>query len=98
MASISRCQERKRVYCPHCKDYVSRSLFYGHKQLYYDENLHKWDAVTSTSAVHQPEVTFEFTPGSFAGEDQLPDFGCKRAISYVAVHSCISASMTLVST
>lgn len=31
-----------RHFCPHCEETVSLSTFHRHKQLYYDENHHKW--------------------------------------------------------
>lgn len=42
MATSSGSNSRKRLFCGHCKEYVSKSLFYKHKQLYYDEKEKKW--------------------------------------------------------
>lgn len=66
MASRS---QRKRVYCPHCDEYVSRSLFYQHKQLYFDELQQEWMGITDTAASSlPPEVVFEFTPETLREE------------------------------
>ena len=58
--------QRKRVRCPHCDEYISRSLFYQHKQLFFDEDLQKWNQASdlniNTSEDIQP-ISFEFNPG-----------------------------------
>ena len=51
---------RKRVYCPHCKDYVSKSHFYQHKHLYYDEIQKAW---LQSEQAEQEVISFEFSPG-----------------------------------
>ena len=54
---------RKRVHCPHCDDYISKSLFYQHKHLYYDENKQEWrsndDSIVAPASTF---VSFEFSP------------------------------------
>ena len=40
--SSSSHRRRKRYYCGHCKDYVSKTLFYQHKRLYFDRKAKKW--------------------------------------------------------
>ena len=32
----------KRVYCGHCSDHVSKTLFYKHKRDYYNTSLGRW--------------------------------------------------------
>lgn len=51
--------QRKRVYCPHCEEYVSRSLFYEHKNLHYDESGQKW---RSNRTNQDLQVSYEFSP------------------------------------
>ena len=33
---------KKRGYCEHCGDYVSKTLYYQHRWSYYNENLRVW--------------------------------------------------------
>jgi hypothetical protein len=40
--ATSTVKERKRLYCGHCEDYVSKTLYYKHKQIYYDDRSKKW--------------------------------------------------------
>ena len=62
-SSASNAQYRKRLYCPHCDEHVSRSLYYQHKQLYFDSTQHQWKRYrTSTSTCTPSDVNFEFSP------------------------------------
>ncbi len=45
---------RKRVFCPHCKEFVSRTTYYAHRQLYYDNKHWKNQG--------EFDVHFEFNP------------------------------------
>lgn len=56
---------RKRIHCPHCDEYISKSLFYQHKHLYFDETVQQWKKSRhlGDSGYFNPELaTFEFTP------------------------------------
>lgn len=59
-------QSRKRVYCPHCDDYIARSLYYQHKHLYYDEIRRSWLPNVRESAeqlqLDEDIVSYEFSP------------------------------------
>lgn len=44
MASIVNRQGRKRLFCGHCNEYLSKTHFYAHKRLYYDSILRKWSS------------------------------------------------------
>ena len=52
---------RKRLYCPHCDEQLSRSLYYQHKQLYYDSTQHEWKKYRPTTPTVS-DVNFEFSP------------------------------------
>ena len=32
----------ERYYCGHCKERVSKTLYFNHKRLYYDPSLQQW--------------------------------------------------------
>ncbi len=61
VGSASNAQCRKRLYCPHCDEYVSRSLYYQHRQLYFDSTQHHWER-PSSSTYTPSDVNFEFSP------------------------------------
>lgn len=68
MAS-SASRPRKRVYCPHCCEYISRSLFYQHRQLYFDQSKNHWkrsENLRPNSEIRHyhdySDVCFEFSP------------------------------------
>lgn len=52
---------KKRVFCPHCEDYIARSAYYEHKHLYYDDIQNIW---LPESKEQLQDVSFEFSPGS----------------------------------
>ena len=54
-------QSRKRVFCPHCEDYIARSSYYQHKHLYYDDIQNIW-LPQSGSTEQLQDVSFEFSP------------------------------------
>ena len=72
MSSNSSSSRNKRVRCPHCDEFLSRSSYYQHKQLYFDETLQKWkdnrhdDAIPESKRLRGPAlsslVSFEFSP------------------------------------
>lgn len=71
-------EQRKRVHCPHCNEYVSRSIFYQHKQLYFDDFRQRY---TDHDYPHQiTPIAFEFAPDG--GYDCLSDTGTIPAILY----------------
>ena len=37
-------QERNRHFCAHCNRYLSKTLFFRHKQLYYDTTARTWSS------------------------------------------------------
>lgn len=61
-------RQGKRVYCPHCDDYICKSMFYEHKHLHYDEEKQEW---RSWSNEHSLSVSFEFSPAV----ESLPERG-----------------------
>ena len=62
-SSASNAQCRKRLYCPHCDEHVSRSLYYQHKQLYFDSTQHQWKRCKPSASTCTPsDVNFEFSP------------------------------------
>lgn len=63
MAERRNTSSRKRVYCPHCEEHISRSHFYQHKHLYYDENLQDWRCDRSVQHTEQ-DVFYEFSPSN----------------------------------
>ena len=54
-------KERKRLYCGHCEDYVSKTLYYKHKQIYYDDGNKKW---SKERVLDNASSTFVFSTGS----------------------------------
>ena len=34
--------ERKRYFCGHCDDYVSKTIFYQHRRVYFEKKCKKW--------------------------------------------------------
>ena len=64
----------KRVLCPQCEDFVARSLYYQHKQLYYDSSNEKWKEMKSTDKTTFT-VNFEFSPPQAQeSADQTEDY------------------------
>ena len=53
-------QQRKRIYCPHCDEYVARTVFYQHKQLYFDDTQQIYTDHDYPQQVGP--IAFEFTP------------------------------------
>lgn len=53
--------QRKRVYCPHCDNYISRTSFYGHKLLHFDDTQQVWRK-ESEESIAGVQVSFEFSP------------------------------------
>ena len=39
----------KRYHCEHCDEYISKTLYYRHRSLYYDKHARKW----SKERVHE---------------------------------------------
>ena len=79
---------RKRVYCPHCDEYLSKSAYYQHKLLYYDEAIQKWSTEIRVSATSQAPlgvnssdwVSFEFSPALTAETE------CREEASQLSKH------------
>ena len=70
----------KRVFCPHCEDFVARSLYYEHKQLYYDSSNKKWKEMKSTDKTTFT-VNFEFSPPQAQeSADQTEDYRGKLCV------------------
>lgn len=70
----------KRVFCPHCKDFVAWSLYYQHKQLYYDSSNKKWKEMKSTDKTTFT-VNFEFSPPQAQeSADQTEDYRGKLCV------------------
>ena len=57
-------KSRKRVFCPHCNDYISRSLYYQHRHLYYDEDRSIWCGNADSDDNNLQDVSFEFSPSN----------------------------------
>lgn len=59
-------ESRKRLYWYHCHKYLSKSTFYQHKQLYFDEEgAKKWKR-----AAGRRWVSFEFSPNYAESETE----------------------------
>ena len=56
-------RERKRVFCPHCDDFVSKSLYYRHKHLYFENENRIWTRMQPNNS-SEFCVSFEFSPDS----------------------------------
>ena len=80
-ANLVSANPRKRVYCPHCDEYLSKSAYYKHKLLYYDEALQEWSgSEVHASASHTSQaplgvnssdwVSFEFSPAMRTAETE----------------------------
>ena len=61
---------RKRVFCPHCQEFVSRSTYHSHKQLYYSSQQWKKSG--------EFDVQFEFDPSKQQRHFDESKFGNKR--------------------
>ena len=64
---VTKCLTKsKRVYCPHCDEYVARSLYYLHKQLYFDCNRETWKRSVTIEGSDKLKrgftINFEFSP------------------------------------
>ena len=64
--SLTLIKNRKRLYCPHCGDYVSKSVYYNHKKLHFDSRRKRWkqesSRMTARSELNRSIVSFEFSP------------------------------------
>ena len=38
-------QQRRSYFCEHCDDYVSKTLYFKHKRLYYDRKTKIWSSL-----------------------------------------------------
>lgn len=43
----------KHLYCDHCDDYISKTLYYQHKRLYYDSMTKTWSKTRLYTSTHQ---------------------------------------------
>ena len=57
-------RERKRLFCGHCKDYVSKTLYHKHKQLYYTKREKKWCEERVVDSMCTSDDVFTFSDGS----------------------------------
>lgn len=63
--------EKNRVYCPHCDKKLSKTTFYAHKRLYFNQLTRKW----SKSRVNfTPSTAVEDDVTRMEDLDQLPGF------------------------
>lgn len=52
----------KRLFCGHCQDYVSKTVYHQHRRLYFDAVSKKW---SSTRVYFSEECEMEsFSPGA----------------------------------
>lgn len=59
---------KKRYYCEHCDEYLSRTIYFKHKQLYFDVNTKKWKSSSEeVSNERSFSVQLEFRPGMPSG-------------------------------
>ena len=56
---------RKRCYCPHCDDFLSKSLYYEHRQKHYCKGVWK--------TANPIKVNFEFSPEGEPPEGEPPE-------------------------
>ena len=80
--SSSSSRNPKRVHCPHCDEFLSRSSYYQHKQLYFDETLQKWNKDDHNHAACESNpplsswVSFEFSPSCCPAGSIYASCGC----------------------
>ena len=55
-------EPKKRRYCPHCKVDVSKTTYYKHQDLYYNQSTHLWYEEGESSCGHGADVEELFTP------------------------------------
>ena len=67
--------EKKRVYCEHCNEYISRSLYYLHRRQYYDPKQRKWssDRIYTSPYSDSEEESEEFSVGDDCYDHELCD-------------------------
>ena len=53
-------RERKRYFCGHCNDYIGKTLYHKHKQVYYNKKEKKW---CQERVVVATDDAFVFTDG-----------------------------------
>ena len=54
----------RRIYCPHCKDYLSKSAYYRHRRQFFDRTKKEWrlDVAASKADVSSSEDDLEDFP------------------------------------
>lgn len=71
-------QGRKQHFCGHCNRYLNKTLFYRHKQLYYDTLARTWNSerVIHPVVVEDKEFSCDIrTPDASSHDvDEQPDF------------------------
>ena len=67
--------EKGRYYCNHCRQKVSKTLYFTHKKLYYDATTNRWDTdAHGGSSICQQDLSQDYT---FSDSDSS-DIGGKR--------------------
>ena len=75
----------RRIYCPHCKDYLSKSAYYRHRRQFFDRTKKEWrlevanlaEANSSEDDLEDVQEMHDVNDGSFAssavssGEEQM---------------------------
>ncbi len=68
----------KRFHCEHCKEKISKTLYYQHKQLYYSSATNSWTCDIAASG-HRAEEEFSFSDDEMGitceGNESIVDTG-----------------------
>ena len=64
-------EKRRRVYCEHCKNYLSKSTYNRHRMRYFDALNNQW--VTTSSTEDYTVSTSSDSEGSIVWEDTVCD-------------------------
>lgn len=61
-------RSRRLYYCGHCKEEVSKTLYYQHRKLFYDSELNIWaDCTSEDPRTVDSETDFSFNSESDTG-------------------------------
>lgn len=71
-----------RYYCDHCRDKVSKTLYYAHKKLYYDATSKQWKSGTSatstscsSSRVYEQDIQSHVHDDFIFSDSSSPELG-----------------------
>lgn len=75
MQATDELDRRGRYYCGHCREKISKTLYFSHKQLYYDVVQQKWrneaDQNQSSHTEQLPDQDFTFSDSEETADGTL---------------------------